>query len=159
MFEGYRITGEKPFLSTDEEVDAAEQQFGFSFPSGYRDYVTTFGEGVLGGSFIRIYPPHRILRELQMWRERIDEYWFWDAGQEILTKAEALHSVIIGDTIAGDELVVRRESPERIFVLPRNYEEIFIAGDGLPSAIEWLCNSGKLAEPFLDRNFEPFTTR
>lgn len=159
MFGGFRIARGTPFLSTNDEVDAAEQQLGLSFPSGYREYVTRFGEGALGGSFIRIYPPHRIQRELAGWRERIDEYWFWHAGRENLTKADALHSVIIGDTVAGDELIVRPENSERILVLPRYFEEVFVAGDGLPSAIEWLCNSGKLVEPFSDRNVEPFTTR
>ena len=159
MFEGYRIVGEEPFLSTDEEVDAAEQQLGVSFPDGYREYVTTFGEGVLGGVFIRIYPPHRILRELKMWRERIDQFWLWDEGKETLTKAEALNSVVIGDTLNGDELVVRPEQPDRILVLPRYSYDVLVAGDGLPNAIEWLCNSGKLVEPFSDRELEPFTTR
>lgn len=159
MFDGYRIVGDTLFQSTRKEVDEAEEQLGFSFPSGYREYATTFGEGVLGGSFIRIYPPHRMLRELPVWRERIDEYWFWDAGQEVLTKAEALQSIIVGDTLAGDELLVHPDNSERIFVLPRYSEEIFVAGDGLPAAVEWLCSSGTLTEPFSDRNFEPFTTR
>ena len=159
MFEGYRIVGEQLFLSTDDEVDAAEQQIGVSFPVGYREFVTTFGEGVLGGTFVRIYPPHRILRDLPMWRERIDQFWLWDEGKATLTKAEALISVVIGDTLNGDELVVRPEQPDRILVLPRYSEDVLVAGDGLPNAIEWLCNSGILAEPFSDRDLEPFTTR
>ncbi len=159
MFENYKMIGDAPFLSTDEEVDAAEQQLGIAFPSGYRAYVTTFGEGVLGGCFVRIYPPHRILRDLQMWRERIDAFWLWDDGHDVLTKSDALLSVVIGDTVNGDELVVQPENPERVLVLPRYSEKIFVAGDGLPSAIEWLCDSGELTEPFADRDFEPFTTR
>ena len=159
MFDGFKIVGDTLFQSTSEEVDKAEKQLGISFPSGYREYATTFGEGVLGGSYIRIYPPHRILRELPEWHKRIDEYWFWDAGHEVLTKAEALQSVIVGDTLAGDELIVHPDRSERIFALPRDFEEIFVAGDGLPAAIEWLCSSGTLVEPFSDRNFEPFSTR
>jgi len=30
----------------------------------------------------------------------------------------------------------------------------FLAGNGLIKAIEWLCTSGQLTEPFKDRNFE-----
>jgi hypothetical protein len=31
-------------------VDAAEAHLGIRFPTGYREYVTKFGEGVLGGN-------------------------------------------------------------------------------------------------------------
>jgi hypothetical protein len=159
MFDRYKIVGDKLFQSTSKEVDEAEGQLGILFPSGYREYVTVFGEGVLGGSYIRIYPPDRILRELPEWRKRIDEYWFWDAGHKVLTKEEALQSVIVGDTLAGDELIVHPGRSDSIFVLPRQFEDIFVAGDRLPAAIEWLCSSGTLCEPFSDRNFEPFSTR
>lgn len=159
MFDRYKVVGDKLFQSTSKEVDEAEVELGISFPSGYREYVTVFGEGVLGGSYIRIYPPDRILRELPEWRKRIGEYWFWDAGHKVLTKEEALQSVIIGDTLAGDELIVHPGRSERILVLPIDFEEIFVAGDRLPAVVEWLCSSGTLCEPFSDRNFEPFSTR
>lgn len=90
------------------------------------------------------------------WRQRIDEYWFWDDGRDVLTKEQALQSVIIGDTLDGDELIVHPDNPERVYILPRHSEGIHIAGDGLPTAIEWLCGSGALTEPFEERNFEPF---
>jgi len=107
--------------------------------------------------------PHRILggssNDLLQWRQRISEYWFWDRGRDVLTKEEALQSVIIGDTLDGDELIVHPSNPERVFVLPRNRDEIYVAGDGLPEAMEWLCSSGTLTEAFDERNFEPFDTR
>ena len=115
------------------------------------------------GSYIRIYPPHRILgrtsNNLLRWRQRISEYWFWDLGRDVLTKQEALQFVKIGDTLDGDELIVHPSNPERVFVLPRNRHEIYVAGDGLPEAIEWLCSSGTLTEAFDERNFEPFDSR
>jgi hypothetical protein len=149
-------------LSPPAEVDAAEAQLATRFPTGYREYVTRFGEGVLGGSYVRIYPPRRILSDennLAEWRQRIDEYWFWDDGREVLRKEQALLSVIIGDTLEGDELIVHRSNPERICVLPRNSEDVYVAGDGLPAAIECLCGSGTLTEAFSERNFEPFDNR
>src|SRR5262249_5818960 len=73
MFENITVIGSPLVLSTPAEVDAAEAQLGIRFPTGYREYVTKFGEGVLGGSYIRIYPPHRILagtsNNLLQWRE------------------------------------------------------------------------------------------
>ena len=64
-------------------------------------------------------------------------------------------TVIIGDTLDGDELIVHPANPERIYVLPRHSEDIHVAGDGLPAAVEWLCGSGTLTEPFEERDFEP----
>jgi hypothetical protein len=84
MFDNITVIGSPLVLSTPAEVDAAEAHLGIRFPTGYREYVTKFGEGVLGGSYIRIYPPHRILgrtsNNLLRWRQRISEYWFWDLG-------------------------------------------------------------------------------
>src|SRR5689334_17962583 len=122
MFQAIRVIGGSLVLSSSAEVDAAEAQHGFRFPTGYREYITQLGEGILGGSFIRIYPPRRILtgdNNLAEWRQRIEEFWFWEEGQDVLAKDQALQSVIIGDTLNGDELIVHPENPERIYVLPR----------------------------------------
>ena len=159
MFETVTVAGGPLVLSPPDEVDTAEMQLGIRFPSGYREYVTQFGEGVLGG-YIRIYPPRRILsgaNNVAAWRRRIDQYWFWGGGSNALTKSEALEAVIIGDTLDGDELIVHPANSERIYILPRQSEEIYLAGDSLPTAIEWLCTSGAPTEPFTERNFEPFT--
>jgi hypothetical protein len=162
VFENVTVVSGPLVLSPPAEVDAAEAQLGIRFPTGYREYVTRFGEGVLGGSYIRIYPPRRILsglNNLAEWRQRIDQFWFWDDGRDVLTKPQALESVIIGDTLDGDELIVHPSNPERVYVLPRNSETIYVAGDGLPAVIEWLCGSGTLTEAFSERDFEPFDSR
>jgi hypothetical protein len=162
VFENITVVGGPLVLSSPTEVDDAETQLGSRFPTGYREYVTRFGEGVLGGYYIRIYPPRRILsgdNNLAEWRKRIDEYWFWDEGREVLTKDQAFQSFIIGDTLDGDELIVHPSDSERIYVLPRNSEDIYVAGEGLPAAIEWLCGSDVLTEAFTERNFEPFDGR
>lgn len=162
MFEKVTVVGAPLVLSSPAEVDAAEAQLGIRFPSGYREYVTQFGEGVLGGSYVRIYPPRRILsgaNNLVEWRRRIDQYWFWNGGRGALTKEQVLEAIIIGDTLDGDELIVHPANPERIYLLPRQSEEIYVAGEGLPAAVEWLCTSGTLTEPFPERNFEPFNSQ
>ena len=162
MFEHFTVIGGPRVLATVDEVDAAEAKLGVRFPTGYREYVTHLGEGVLGGSYIRIYPPRRILsgpNNVTEWRQRIDEFWFWDDGKDVLTKEMALQSVIIGDTLNGDELVVHPSNPERVLVLPRDSETIYVGGEGLAATIEWLCSSGELTEPFVERDFEPFDSR
>jgi hypothetical protein len=157
--EDIRIVGEPLVLSTLADVDGLESRLWIAFPEGYRDYVTQLGEGVLGGSFIRIYPPWRIENELVEWRRRINKYWFWDEGRHVLPKERALECVLIGDTLGGDEIVFHPARPNRLFVLPRYSEQVFDAGDDLLSAIEWMCSSGQLVEQFLERDFEPFDGR
>ena len=61
MFENVTVIGRPLVLSSPAEVYAAEAQLGVRFPTGYREYVTRFGEGVLGGTYVRIYPPRRIV--------------------------------------------------------------------------------------------------
>jgi hypothetical protein len=153
-----RIVTEPLLKATNDEVDAMESHFGLRSPKDYRAYITTFGEGVLGGAYIRIYPPWRILNELQQWRHRIDQYWFWDDGSDVLTKQQALECIIIGDTLDGDEIIFHPRQPDHILILPRNSGKIYRAGESLLEAIEWLCSSGRLTEPFEEREFEPFNS-
>jgi hypothetical protein len=159
MFSSIRIVGGPLLLSSYEDVSSAERTLGTAFPVGYREYITSFGEGVLGGTYIRIYPPIRIVEEVPEWRARIHEFWFWDAAWTRLTKEKAQQGTIIGDTVDGDELVTHPKDPNKIFVLPRHHERVFVAGKGLPAAIEWLCSSGVLTNSFRERNFEPFASQ
>lgn len=145
-------------LTTNGEIDALEATLGVTLPRGYREYLTTLGEGVLGGCFVRVYPPRRVSGELEEWRERIRAYWFWDAGRAVLSKQRALESVLIADTVGGDELVFHPQEPGRLLALPAESGKIFVAGSGLLEAVEWLCDSGKLARRFRERVFEPFDT-
>ncbi len=156
------VRGGPLVLSAPAEVDEAEARLGIRFPRDYREYVTRFGEGILGGTYVRVYPPRRIIDgpdNLDEWRQRIDEYWFWDDGAAVLTKPKALECVIIGDTFDGDELIVHPGEPDRIYILPRHSEDIFAVDGGLLPALDWLCNSGTLTEPFEERDFEPFDSR
>jgi hypothetical protein len=112
------------FYNDPAAVDAAEKQLGTRLPAGYRDFITCFGEGILG-VYVRVYPPHQILEGdngVTEWRKRIDEYWFWDEGKDVLTKEKALEFIIVADTMDGDEVVFHPSEPDRLYVLPR-YEE------------------------------------
>lgn len=60
---------------TAEAVSEAEAALGVTFPTGYREYVTTLGSGVLGGSYVRVYLPGDIVRNLGEFRQRWDELW------------------------------------------------------------------------------------
>lgn len=146
-------------LASAAEVDELESKLWITFPEAYREYITKLGEGILGGSLVRIYPPWRIDKELVEWRRRINKYWLWDTGRELLPKERALECVLVGDTLNGDELVFHPTRPNRLFVLPRDSEDVFDAGEDVWAAIDWMCSSGALVEPFVERIFEPFDSR
>jgi hypothetical protein len=66
---------------------------------------------------ISVYPPRRILtgdNNLTEWRQRIGQYWFWDKGRDLISKEQAQQSIIIGDTLEGDELVFLPNQTERV---------------------------------------------
>lgn len=157
--EDVQVVNGQLVLATSEEVDAFASQFWINLPDGYHEYITRLGQGVLGSSFVRVYPPWQIEKELVEWRRRINKYWFWDAGCDLLPKDRALECVIIGDTTNGDELVFHPSRPNRLFILPGESEQIFEAGSNLLDAIEWIFSSGELIEPYEGREFEPFDSR
>jgi hypothetical protein len=146
-------------LAKNADVDRLESEHWLTFPDGYRQYVTQLGEGVLGGNWVRIYPPWRIARELDAWRDRIRRYWFWGAAHKVLPKPRAIECIIVGDTTGGDELIFHPSRRDRLFVLPRESQKVFEAGADLLAAIDWVCSSAKLIKPFAEREFEPFDSR
>ncbi|MBK1896163.1 SMI1/KNR4 family protein [Chryseobacterium paridis] len=141
------------FLTTIEEIAYYEGLLNVTFENDYKEYVLTYGNGILGGTYIRIYLPKRIWESLLNWKARITEYWFWDEGKDVLIKEEVLNSIRIGDTFAGDEIIFLNNA---YYILPRQEEIIFKVGEKLGDLIDWLCSSGTLTEPFKERNFEPF---
>jgi hypothetical protein len=154
-----RILKQPLVLAHPGQIEALESTLWVTFPSGYREYVTKLGEGVLGGTFVRIYPPWRIDKDLGEWRRRVSKYWFWEKSRELLPKERALECIIIGDTVNGDELIFHPTRSNRLLVLPRDSEKAVIAGSDVLEAVEWMCSSGKLTKPFSERDFEPFDSR
>jgi hypothetical protein len=142
-------------VPTEGELDDAERALGTRMPLGYREFMLTCGEGVLGGAYIRVYPPWRIRRELTAWRRRITEYWLWDG----LPQQRGVESVVVGDTLDGDELIFHPSNPDAIWVLPHDSDQASQIGAGIWEALEWLCSSGVLTEAFAERDFEPSDSR
>lgn len=141
------------FTASLDDIKMCEEKLNINFEEDYKDYVLKYGRGILGGTYIRIYLPQKIENEISEWKERIDKYWFWDEGKEILTKQNALNFVIIGDTFDGDEIIYHDNF---YFILPRYQEMIYKTGKTLEETIDWLCTSGTLTEAFNEREFEPF---
>lgn len=141
------------FLPTTEDINNCEQQLGFTFEEDYNTFMRQYGTGILGGTYIRIYSPTRITKGQSEWLERVTQYYFWEDGEDILTKEQVLESICIGDTLDGDEIIFYQN---QYYVLPRYEENIYTLGETLNDAIEWLCTAGILTEAFVEREFEPF---
>src|SRR4051812_24044802 len=90
--------------ATAADVERLEKKLGVKLPAGYREFMTTLGDGLLS-DYVRVYPPKQISKELKEWRKRIKQYWFWDELPVLLKKDRAIESIVIADTIEGDEVV------------------------------------------------------
>lgn len=158
-FENYRIIPNYNtmktdlFVATEKEIEICETTLNIKFEDDYKDYVLTYGNGILGGTYIRMYLPERIKNTFLEWKNGIKQYWFWDEGKDILTKDEVLNSVRVGDTFDGDELILYKSN---YYILPRHSGKIYKIGKTLEETVSWLCSAGILTEPFTERDFEPF---
>jgi hypothetical protein len=156
MLSDIRVKDDFPrLLSTREEVQNAERQLGMPFPAGYEQFTTELGEGYLEASGLRVYPPGKVLHELTAWRERIDSYWFWDAGVDTLSKARALECVVVADTVGGDEFIVHPDDVDTVFVLPHHSDAIHRIAGGIEGVLAWLRGSGVPVEPSSADVFAP----
>ncbi|RAJ76749.1 hypothetical protein CLV59_108270 [Chitinophaga dinghuensis] len=141
------------FPSTTAAVEQLEEVFNIKVDQDYKEYVTRYGCGILGGTYVRVYLPETIEALYPEWKERITQYWFWDEGKAVLTKEQVLESVIMGDTFDGDEIILYNH---QYYILPRHEEMIYHTGHTLGGTIDWLCTAGILTEAFAERDFEPF---
>jgi hypothetical protein len=140
----YLVSGNLETVSSND-VASVEKQLDISFPPGYAEYVTTLGLGTYSG-YVRVYMPSRIRDELSEFRERWNEYYFWDIGREVLEKQRVLESVIIADSIDGDEIIFHPSRPDMLYVLPRHDDMIYHIGSSLGEALHWMCKGSVLAD-------------
>ncbi|PFG40003.1 hypothetical protein ATJ97_2523 [Georgenia soli] len=137
------------------DVDSAERQIGAPFPAGYREFVTTLGDGQYNGGYVYVLMPQAIVgqyRQLQRtWRQHAD---FWEES-DLLTPEELGQAVVLARTVDGDEVVFHPQKPCAVHVLPRHHDEIHHAGEDLEEALEWVENSGVLASRTRVSRLEP----
>jgi hypothetical protein len=147
-------------LATLDEVNALEVKLKVSFPKGYKEYVTTLGFGDYC-SYIRIDMPSKILSGYKKYQQSLDEYLFWEMGEDILSKEKAIDSIKIGSTIDGDVIIFHPSNSHELFVLPRHDDMLHKIGSNLYEAIDWLCvyrdnpHSGNVGETHERRYFVP----
>jgi len=147
-------------LATSNEVDVVEAKLNTSFPLGYKEYVTTFGLGEYC-NYIRVEMPSKILSEHEEHQQFLDKYWFWELGEEILSKEKAKESIEIASTVDGDVIIFHPTNSSELFVLPRHDDMLYRIGSNLYEAIDWLCvgrnsDTGGVGETHEQRYFVPY---
>ena len=106
--------------------------------------------------------PSEILSGYKEYQQSLDEYWFWEMGEDILSKEKAIESIRIGYTIDNDVIIFHPSNSREIFVLPRNDDMLYKIGSNLYEAIDWLCvsrynpHSGIVGETHESRYFVPY---
>jgi hypothetical protein len=155
---GIYLVSENLNPATTAMVTDAEARLGAPFPSGYKEYVTKLGAGVLSG-YVCIWTPDRILAEHAEYRELWGNNFLWEEGEQAIAYDRVLESIILGDTWDGDSIVFHPRNPSRIYVLPREVNRTFEIGANLSEALVWLCDSGELTDPIEFKYFETFNNR
>lgn len=152
------IQGGPLVLASHAEVDDLESRLRVRFPDGYREYVTRIGEGDLN-VLIRVYPPWRVLAELDGHRGMMAGSWYWDASEATFGQDEAMESIPLADSIDGDTILFHPADPTKIIVLPRHDERLVARGPDLLETIEWICSGGTGTIEGAGWTFTPFDSR
>ncbi len=143
MFEHvYRVDQE---VSTVSETDlvAVETLLGGAAPAGYRELVTRLGGDGSYAGYVRVYGPRRIMAEYEPVRRALSTVTDWYAVEP--ERATILASVIVADTVDGDQLFAHPASG-RLLLLPCGDEGLLTFGYDLGEALHWLTTSGVLTD-------------
>lgn len=181
MFEEIKVRHRIDLAARPSDVDALEATLSSPMPSGYREYVTRFGSGDLGGRtqrpegmlptdlfgsflglggrppdgpYLRVSMPRDVPDATHDWRHALEEHWFWDAP-EVIARERAAECAVFAYTVVGDTLAFHPDAPDRIFIFPRRGSAIHAIDGGLVGVIDWLFTAGVLEPPINERIFTP----
>lgn len=145
-FDDVYVVSDQLTVVTDGDVIAAEATLGTRFPDGYREYVTTLGMGYCNG-FARVYLPSEIVARKaefqQMWAMFAPSRY--EQGFDLLPLHRMIESIILLSTVDGDDLVFHPDTPQALYVLPRQDWHIYQGGQALDEALSWMLTPGHLA--------------
>jgi hypothetical protein len=149
---------EQLLRSTDAEISEAEALLGTRFPPGFRKWMTTLGAGVLC-DLVRVCTIPDLLVTIVEHQAWWHEYDFWHEGHDVLPQEAVLESIVVADTLNGDQAVFHPSNPAGLYLLPRHEARIYRIGARFEDALEWLCTSGVVSEPVSCFYFKPFPSR
>ncbi len=139
-------------LWTDADIDAAEESLDRRLPPGYRELMTTLGDGTFCDD-LRLFAPTDLASKQAFFRTVVEHSWFFDGPDEELTPAYALASMSFAESLQGDQIIFHAGTG-RIHVLPRDGDRTDVAGSDLPEVVAWWLDSGVMLRPRPFRFFE-----
>jgi hypothetical protein len=143
MYEHIYRVGKKPSLLSVESIVKAEKDLGFTFPMGYKEYVTELGNGYYC-EIANVYFPEQIVENYKNhWEQWSEEYW-WES--ELWTREIARQCMPIAHSLNGDHLLFHAQS-EQFYYLNRGTIEVFKAGSTLQNALD-IFVSTSMRHPF-----------
>jgi hypothetical protein len=141
-------------LWTDADVEATEAAAGEQLPSGYGSLLTTLGDGMISG-VLRVWSPSEFEDKQRFFREVTQAAWFFEEPDETFSREEALESVMVADSLDGDQIIFHPGSG-RLHVLPRDDERTYDVGTEMGDVVAWYQDSGILWRRHPFRYFESF---
>lgn len=131
-------------LWTDADVDAAETSLDMRLPDGYRELMTTLGDGMISDD-LHVFAPTKLASKQILFRELVEKTWFFDDPDEELTPEYAIASTWIADS-DGDQIIFHAGTG-RMHVLPRDENRTRVIGRDLLDAVAWWLDSGLMWRP------------
>jgi hypothetical protein len=129
-------------LSRNSGISELKKQFGCILPE-YESFVLKYGASEIA-DMIRVYAPDDVLEQYQDFRERWDGCYHWGDKSSALTDDELQECYPIADTWNGDEFIFKPGDKQGIYVLPRDEDIVYYAGQDLSDLINFAMFSGKL---------------
>lgn len=126
-------------LADEKDIQAFEERMQIVLPGDHREFLKTFGEGVLFNHF-RIFGLDKITAEAKDFQLRWQEYFLWDDPGSFLAIDQMGGCIIIGDNFNGDEIVLSRDYPGEVFYFPQDEHKILKLGVSLENAITSLVD-------------------
>jgi hypothetical protein len=172
MHQNVYLVSKKLQTVSPADLDSLEASLGVPLPLGYRQYMTTLGEGTYSDCVYAFVPAK--VRESQTQKQNMfggtDPHgWFWPGNDQVLTYQEAMAGIYCGVTNDGDLLIYCPHKNSRLFLLPRHDPTIHWLPSGFNDPMEWSILHGRSTymqkppfpyfEPAGDRRFIQFFTR
>lgn len=124
------------------DVIALETALAIKLPSGYTEFITTFGSGSYADLFY-IFTPAEIAaqhRQVQAsWRQYARQF-FYDYGSQPLPETALYESIIVGVSHNGDEVVYHPSDQNQLYILPRHSNFISKVTNDFSDLHTWSIN-------------------
>jgi hypothetical protein len=150
----YRVTTLNPLVSPGS-IDALQRDVPVPLPPGYREYLTSLGDGELC-DLLRVRPPKLIRKYLrkELWEREgqvrgLRDGWWKPCA---ITPEDLESAVTFADSAEGDQFVVCPRFVPRLFELPRHSDTVREHKNGFWGVVDYCVKEMEHEFAF----FEPF---